>query len=115
MWFNRKIRVRQKYIEQYRQDLISGLEIAPTEEHSLYKIHLESLNRLENLLKSSCNVEEITELVRSERHAHGWSFLSGEAGEKATSSAHVLLSDLERQIFRLKGKDWYYSDEWRRQ
>ena len=115
MWLSKKIKTPRELIDQYRLDLDSGLNVAPESEKSLYKIHLESLKTLERILNEKRSIEEIAAEVGRERHAHGWSFLSGLEGERATTPAHQLLSELEKQIFRIKGKDWYYSDEHQRQ
>ena len=43
--------------------------------------HLASAAEMFALLHRSGNVESIHELVATEVHAHGWSFISGAAGE----------------------------------
>ena len=113
MLFSKTIKLPAKLIEQYRRDLVIGSAVAAKSEQSLYQLHLESLAQLEKLLDEEASIEELVSHVRSERHTHGWSFLSGNDGEKATTSAHILLTYLENQIFKIKGKDWYYSDDYR--
>lgn len=109
MWLTKEIKTPGKLIDQYRLDLMSGLATAPESEKSLYEMHLKALQTLEHVLNEKRGMQEIVAEVRRERRAHGWSFLSGLDGERATTSAHQLLSELEKQIFRIKGKDWYYS------
>jgi hypothetical protein len=76
MWPSRKIAVAPRLIGNYRADLQFAAPLAPKLEQPLYKIFLEALNELEELLRRDASVEEITANVRSQRHAHGWSFLS---------------------------------------
>jgi hypothetical protein len=98
------IHIQQKLIDQYRRDLIAGLQQAPMGEQSLYNSHLELLGQLEEHIFRGSTVDKISDLVDSGRRAHGWSFLEGDEGKKATESAHVLFSSIESQISEIKGK-----------
>jgi hypothetical protein len=114
MWFWRKITVPSRLIDAYRSDLRSAGQVAPQTEQSLYKLLSEALAELEELIRTRAPAESIAESVRSQRHAYGWSYLSGEMGSRASSSADELFRQLEKQIIRIKGRDWFYHEHWRR-
>jgi hypothetical protein len=111
MWFRRKLNISKELIEKYRADLLKGLGEGPESEKTLYISHLKGLAQLEGLFAQEPKLEDLAAVLRTERHRHGWSFLSGDVGEQATTSADQLYCYLEQQIFRMKGKDWYYSNE----
>jgi hypothetical protein len=106
---SRKITIDQKLVDKYRNDLLAGIAACPDSEKTLYRFHIHALEDLERSVKDGESIEKITSQIREERHAHGWSYLSGKQGEDATSSAHELLTDLEEQIIKIRGRDWYYS------
>jgi hypothetical protein len=110
MWFTRRIRVPKRLIDNYRADLQSAVPLAPKSELSLYELHKKALEDLEELLSREASVEEIAKNVRSQRHTHGWSFLSGDHGARVSSSSDKLFRNVEMQIIKMKGKDWYYSN-----
>jgi hypothetical protein len=101
-------------IANYRNDLEVGLRVAPDNEKTLYNVHLETLGALMRSLEAGETIEVIAAQVRRIRRDHGWSYLVGEPGERATSSAHKLLSELENQIIEIKGRNWYYDEQWRK-
>jgi len=109
-----QIEAQADQIRQYRNDLEIGILRGPENERSLYNIHLETLAELERSLEGQESVEAIAEQVTRIRHAHGWSYLSGDVGAEVTTSAHKLLSDIEEQIFKKKGREWYYDAKWRK-
>jgi hypothetical protein len=109
MLFRKRIRVPRALIEDYRSALMSGINRAPEDERSLYEIHLSALNDLEKLLVSRARVEEIAIEIWRERRSYGWSYLSGTYGSLVEGQFHELATLIESQIFRIKGKDWYYS------
>jgi hypothetical protein len=82
---------------------------APEDERSLYEIHLSALNDLERLLVSRAGVEEIAIEIWRERRSYGWSYLSGPCGSFVEGQFHELATLIETQIFKIKGKEWYYS------
>lgn len=103
-----EIKVPPQLINNYRADLQSAANLAPKSEQSLYKILVQALTELEELLRTEASIEAIAKNLRSQRHAHGWSFLSGDAGDRASTSAHLLYENVEKQIICIQGKDWYY-------
>lgn len=111
MLLSKAIKSPRELIDQYRKDLLRGLEFAAKDEETLYRLHLKGLADLETLLGEGNSIEKLSSLLRSARHSHGWSFLSGKEGERVSNSAHALFTDLENQIFDIKGMDWYYADE----
>lgn len=113
MWFWRKITVPSRLFDVYRFDLRSAAKVAPETEQSLYKLLSEALTELEELIRTRAPVESIAQSLRTQRRAHGWSYLSGEMGSRASSSADELFRQVEKQIIRIKGKDWYYHEHWR--
>jgi hypothetical protein len=94
---------------RYRFALESGKNAAADDEARLYDVHLKALDNLEKALNLKEPVESIARHIWQERRSHGWSYLSGEAGGQATSLFHELAEIVEKQIFKIKGRDWYYS------
>jgi hypothetical protein len=113
-WFNRRIKIDKKLVERYRNDLLMGIAVCPESEKPLYRIHIETLENVERCVMNEESIEDITSQIRKGRRDHGWSYLSGKEGEVATNSAHNLLTNLEKQIFKMKGEDWYRTYEHRR-
>lgn len=109
MFFRKRIKVPPEMVANYRAALISGLESAPESERALYEIHLSALDELEKSLALKENVEETALQIWGERRSHGWSYLSGQEGSLVTGLFHEMATLVENQIFRIKGKEWYYS------
>lgn len=69
-------------LTRYTLALKVGLETtAQASERSLISMRMATAAEMFAALHSSGKIESIQELVQSEVRAHGWSFISGQAGE----------------------------------
>ena len=109
MFFRKRIKVQPALLANYRAALLNGLKSAPKSERALYEIHLSGLDEIEKSLALKENVEETALQIWRERRSHGWSYLSGQEGSLASNLFHEIATLVENQIFRIKGKEWYYS------
>ena len=82
-------------VAQYREALVAGALLAPERERPEYASHSQELERLESLL-SSGSTSRAAAIVKGERRAFGWSFLSGSHGERVETAFHALASALEQ-------------------
>ncbi len=106
-----KITASSRLIENYRADLESAVASAPESERSLYKIFAAAFCELEELLKVGEPIEKIAKNIRSQRHAFGWSYVSGDLGDRVSTSSHELFRHIDEQIIRIKGTEWYHTNE----
>ena len=109
MIFRKRIKVPPDLIERYRAALLSGLSEAPEGERPHYEIHLRALQDLVKEIDEKESVESIGVHISRERRSYGWSYLSGQHGSRVEGAFHELATLIEEQIFKIKGKDWYYS------
>lgn len=85
----------QTLVKAYRTALLEATPFAPHNEQSLYALHQKQLECLISLLQSNASQSEIALLLKQERRAYGWSFLSGSHGARVESAFHALSSHLE--------------------
>ena len=64
----------------------SARETDRAEDRSRYQQHLASAALMYAAIAKQCSLEGLRELVASERHSYGWSFLSGPPGEAAETA-----------------------------
>jgi hypothetical protein len=82
-------------LQLYRLRLNAGASQSPASEVSLYASHQEALGELENAMEQNA-LESVLGILKKERRAFGWSFLSGDMGNEVESAFHRLATELEK-------------------
>jgi hypothetical protein len=82
-------------IEKYREAIAAGEASAPEAERALYALHREALGQLVQLIAAGASEQAIGDLIATERRAFGWSYLSGELGERTENAFQAVASALE--------------------
>jgi hypothetical protein len=81
-------------IRDYETRLGAAALLATDSEQRLYALHLDELRTLKSLLASDAPADAVSELLRRERRAYGWSYLSGAHGERAERAFYALMAAL---------------------
>ena len=66
----------------------SSRETTGAEDRSHYQRHLAAAAQMFCAIQKKNSLEELRELVKSERHSYGWDFLDGSAGRATESAFH---------------------------
>lgn len=85
-------------ISTYEKALTAAGTRAPSSEKVYYDLHLRALDELKSLILSDTTYVEIFELLKAERRQFGWSYLSGDCGERVEKAFYDLFRDVEENL-----------------